>query len=56
MKVVEKIADRLKREQMDIDNNQFGFTQGRGTTDTTFIVRQLQEKVMAKSKTKYFAV
>ena len=31
----------------DIDNMQFGFMPGRGTTDTIFIIRQLLERYIA---------
>jgi len=42
MKVVERIfADRI-RQQIDIDDMQFGFMKGKGTTDAIFIVRQTQ--------------
>ena len=34
---------------------QFGFMQGRGTTDAIFIVRQMQETYNAKGKTLYFS-
>ena len=34
---------------------QFGFVAGRGTTDAIFIVRQLQEKYLAKNKNLFFA-
>ena len=34
---------------------QFGFVPGRGTTDAIFIVRQLQEKYLARNKNLYFA-
>ena len=33
-----------------IDNMQFGFMKGKGTTDAIFIVRQLQDKYMARKK------
>lgn len=55
MKVVERIVDQLIREQVHIDDMQFGFMKGRGTTDAIFIVRQLQEKFLAKKKKPYFA-
>ena len=51
MKAVERIADRLIREQVDIDDIQFGFMTGRGTTDPIFIVKQPQEKFSKKKET-----
>ena len=38
-----------------IDSMQFGFISGRGTTDAIFIVRQLQEKYLAKNKELWMA-
>jgi hypothetical protein len=38
------------RKIVKIDSMQFGFMEGRGTTDAIFIVRQLQEKFLAKKK------
>ena len=40
---------------VDIDEMQFVFVPGRGTTDAIFIVRQLQEKYIAAKKPLYFA-
>ena len=34
---------------------QFGFMAGKGTTDAIFVVRQLQEKYLAKSKDLWMA-
>ena len=50
MKLWEKILERRLREVINIDENQFGFQQGKSTTDTTFVVRQLQEKNMVKRR------
>jgi len=36
-------------------NMQFGFTGGKGTTDTTFIDRQLLKKYIAKKKVLWMA-
>ena len=55
MKVLERIIDVLIRDIVDIGAMQFGFRPGRGTTDPIFILRQLQEKYLAKNKTLYFA-
>ena len=43
------------RERISIDDMQFGFMPGRGTTDAIFILKQLQEKHLAKNKKLYFA-
>ena len=40
---------------MSIDNSQFGFVPGRGTTDAIFVVQQLQEKYLAVNKRLYMA-
>ena len=40
---------------MSIDNMQFGFINGKGTTDAIFIMRQVQEKHQAKKKKLYYA-
>ena len=48
------IEGRL-RKIVKIDSMQFGFMSGRSTTDAIFIVRQLQEKYLAKSKDLWMA-
>ena len=41
MKILERIVDGLIRQVLSIDDSQFGFVPGRGTTDAIFVVRQL---------------
>jgi len=55
MKVVERIFEYGIQQQIDIDDKQFGFLKGKGTSDAIFIVRQMQEKFWAKGKKLYFA-
>ena len=55
MEVLERIVDGLIRQLVSIDDSQFGFIPGRGTTDAIFVVRQLQEKYLAASKRLYMA-
>ena len=50
MKIMERILDGLIRQLVSVDNSQFGFVPGRGTTDAIFVVRQLQEKYLAGNK------
>ena len=47
--------DGLIRQLVSIDDSQFGFVPGRGTTDAIFVVRQLQEKYLAANKRLYMA-
>src|SRR5207245_3229491 len=56
MKVFERVIEARVRDKIDkIDNMQFGFSPGKGTTDAIFIVRQLQEKYLAKKKDLWMA-
>ena len=55
MKVLEKVLENRIRCQVSIDNMQFGFMPGKGTTDAIFIMRQVQEKHQAKKKKLYYA-
>ena len=50
MKVLERVIERRVRNIVKIDNMQFGFMAGKSTTDAIFIVRQLQEKHLARNK------
>ena len=55
MKVLERIMECLIRQLVSIDDSQFGFIPGRGTTGAIFVVRQLQEKYLASNKRLYMA-
>ena len=55
MKILERIVEQNIRELITLNDMQFGFMPGRGTTDAIFIVRQMQEKYNAKGKTLYFS-
>ena len=55
MKILERIVDGLIRQVVYIDDSQFGFVPGRGTTDAIFVVRQLQEKYLVVNKRLYMA-
>ena len=54
MKLLERILDTRLRKIVSIDESQFGFMQGKGTTDAIFIVRQMQEKFLEKRKKLYY--
>ena len=55
IKVLERVLEKRIRFQVSIDNMQFGFMPGKGTTDAIFIMRQVQEKHQAKKKKMYYA-
>ena len=44
MKVFEQVIESKIRGRVSIDDMQFGFSPGKGTTDPIFIIRQVQEK------------
>ena len=50
MKVFERVIEARLRQKIHIDDMQFGFTPGKGTTDAVFMVRQLQEKYLGKKR------
>ena len=49
IRLLEQLMKMLERV-LEIDNMQFGFMPGKGTTDAIFIMRQIQEKHQAKKK------
>jgi len=53
-KVVERNFEHRIRQQIEADDMQFGFMKGKGTTDATFTVRQMQENFRVKGKKLYF--
>ena len=48
MKVMERIVVGMIREMIAIDEMQFAFVPGRGTTNAIFIIRQLQDKFLSR--------
>jgi hypothetical protein len=54
LKVLERILDKRLRQRIKVDEMQFGFMPGKGTTDAIFILRQVQEKFLSKKKSLYF--
>jgi len=55
MKVFERVMEVRLRQRLHIDDMQFGFMPGKGTTDAVFIVRQVQEKYIGKKKDLWMA-
>ena len=55
MKLLERVLDSSIRKMENIEDMQFGFVPGRGTTEAIFIFRQLQEKYFAANKPLYIA-
>ena len=55
MKVLERVIEGRVRKIVKIDDMQFVFMAGRTKTDAIFIVRQLQEKYLARNKELWMA-
>ena len=53
--ILDRVAENFLQHQLYIDDIQFGFMPGRGTTDAILIVRQLQEKCHDANKALYMA-
>lgn len=55
MKIAERIIEKLLRQQLDIDEMQFGLMLGYGT-NASFTLRKVHEKIFSKKKNNlYFA-
>jgi len=54
MVVVERIFEHRIRQQIAIDDMQFGFMKGKGTTNAIYMARQMQENFRVKGKNLYF--
>ena len=52
-KVVEHVFEKRLRRMVEIREEHYGFVAGKGTTDATFILRQLQEKYLESDKELY---
>ena len=50
MKVFERVIEKKVRDRVKRTDMQFGFRAGRGTTDATFVVRQVQERYWRKTR------
>ena len=50
MKVLESVCENRIKCQVSVDNIQFGFMPGKGTTDAIFILRQAQKTHQARKK------
>ena len=50
-----RVLEKRIRERVTLDEMQFGFRPGRGMIDAIFIVRQMQEKFLAKKKELWMA-
>ena len=55
MKIVEKVLERRIQQLVNIDLMQFAFMPKRGTTDTLFVVRRMQEEYRNKKKKLYMS-
>ena len=53
MKVVERVLDKRLYRIVTVNEMQFGFMPERGTTDTVFVLRRLQEEYHAKGRMLY---
>ena len=50
MKVVKRIFEHRIWQQIKVDDMQFAFTNGKGTPDTIFTIREMQESFRVKGR------
>jgi len=55
MKILERVIEKKVRNKVIINDMQFGFRPGKGTTDPIFIVRQIQERYIEMKKDLWMA-
>src|SRR5664279_2582017 len=55
MKILERVIEKRVRCKVSINDMQFGFMPGKGTTDAIFIVRQIQERFLEKKRDLWMA-
>jgi hypothetical protein len=55
MKVFERVVEKRVKSRIKLHDMQFGFRTGKSTTEAMFIVRQVQEKFIAKKKDLWMA-
>src|SRR3989441_2752155 len=55
LKALERVLEARLRKTVKVDEMQFEFSPGKGTTDAIFIVRQIQEKLLGKQKELWMA-
>src|ERR1700757_5240125 len=55
MKVFERVIEKKVQDKVELDEMQFGFRAGRGTTDAIFVVRQMQERFLEEGKDLWMA-
>ena len=55
LEVVERITEVTIRDAVNVDDMQYAFKAGHGTTDTNFILRQIQGKYIGKNHNLCFA-
>ena len=51
--MTERLFEHRIRQQLEIDDMQFGYIKGKSTINAIFVVRQMQEKFTVKSKKLY---